>query len=108
MKAFGVPLDVHDGSEEMLEAPADTDPAADDGEDRENHQWDEHGIRRFVNVVLDFMVHARLAVKGEEQQAEHVERGHAGGEPADEPEEMAGAEGVAENLVLAEKAGERR
>src|SRR5229473_2804021 len=57
-------------------------PATDDGEHGKNHERHEHALRRFVRV--DFvLVIARLAVKGEEDEAEHVEGGEQGGEQAE-------------------------
>ena len=50
--------------------------------------------------------------EGLEPEAEHVERGHAGGDEADEPEKLAdritGGEGPVEDLVLREEPGPRR
>ncbi len=48
-------------------------PATDDGEHRENHQRHEHALRGLVHVDLVLVI-ARLAVKGEEDEAKHVER----------------------------------
>src|ERR1700719_744866 len=104
----GVGLDTDDWREELFESAADSDPAANDGQDCEDHERDKHGIGRFVDVVLHVVVHSRLAVEGEEEQAEHVKGGHAGGDQANKPQEMTAAEGVPEDFVLAEKAGEGR
>ena len=52
----------------------------------------------------------RGAEEGLEPEAEHVEGGHAGGDEADEPEQLAEGvrrdEGLVEDLVLGEEAGE--
>ena len=84
-------------------------------ERRERGQQDQHAghrERRLVHVVLDLGRHARAAEEGEPEQAEHVERGHQRRGRGDEPEQRraaAGAgEGVPEDLVLGEEAGERR
>ena len=56
------------------------------------------------------LVEALGAEEGLEPEAEHVEGGQAGGEEADEPEELAegvgAGEGLVEDLVLREEAGE--
>jgi hypothetical protein len=108
VETLHVALDVHNRREEMFEPAADADPAADHGKHCENHERDEHRVRRFVDVMLHLMIHARFPVEREEQQPEHVEGSHARGEPADEPEEMAVAEGMPKNFIFAEKTGERR
>ena len=63
----------------------ETDPAPDDREDREDHERDGHHRRRFVHVVRDFVIGAKLAEERQEQQPEPVEGGQRrrdrGGEP---------------------------
>ncbi len=71
---------------------------------RERRLRDREG-RRVLRSVLG-------PEEGLEPEAEHVEGGHAGGDEADEPEELAdwvgGDEGLVEDLVLGEEAGPRR
>ena len=45
--------------------------------------------RRLRDREVGVLVEARLAEEGLEPEAEHVEGGHAGGDEADEPEELA-------------------
>ena len=53
---------------------------------RQNHQRHRHRPRRFVHVVLGFVVHARVAEKRHVHQPEHVKRRHARGDEADGPQ----------------------
>ena len=118
-----------DGREEgfdlivAAECGGNADPAADDGEDREDDEREEHEpggfvdargpCREWLGIVRGVLIEARLAEEGHEPEAEHVEGGHAGGDEADEPEELAEPglardEGLVEDLVLGEEAGEGR
>src|SRR5271163_2848673 len=80
-----------DGMQELVEIFRATDevrrgcPSADSREDRKQNQRHRHVVRRFVHVHLMF-VEARLAEKGEENQAEHVERSEAGADKTEHPE----------------------
>ncbi len=77
---------------------------------------DHDGVRAGVRVDCGTVVvqvggrvEAELAEEGLVPEAEHVEGGHAGGDEADEPEELAEAgwrrgEGLVEDLVLREEA----
>ena len=47
----------------------------------QHYQREGHRGRRFVQVMLLFVSAAELAEEGHVDQAEHVERGHAGAEP---------------------------
>src|SRR5262245_60709290 len=49
-----------------------SEPAADDGEDRENYQRAEHAPRRLVNVNMVLVI-SLPAVKGQKDKAEHIE-----------------------------------
>src|SRR5580698_8928356 len=67
---------------------------------------------RVVMMTVSFGVEFLRAEEGLEPEAEHVEGGHAGGDKADEPEELAewirASEGAEEDLVLGEEASQRR
>src|SRR5262249_46964149 len=52
----------------------------------QHHQRSSHRLRRFMDVVLDFVAHARVAMKGQIHQAEHIERGHQSRSISDEPQ----------------------
>ncbi len=84
------------------------EPSAEDGKEREDHQRNGHVLGRFVDVHL-VMVEALVAEESEKNQPEHVERGEARADEAQQPENQirvrAGAGGF-EDFVLAEKAGE--
>src|SRR5271168_2198884 len=104
-----------DGREEIREivgaAPerGKGEPAAEDREHSENDQRAEHAPRRFVHVDMVLVV-ALVTVEGQENQAEHVERGEERGEQADGIERLAAGNHVRaeEDLVLAEEAGKER
>ena len=49
-------------------------PAARQGKNRQQHQRDQHDAGRFMNVRL-VLVEARLAVKRQKEEPEHVQRG---------------------------------
>ncbi len=63
-----------------------------------------------MNVVLDFVAHARLAEEGQVDQPEHVERGHQRREKRDVPQVAIGSAFARPRLpqdrVLGEEAGE--
>ena len=74
---------------EAIRAAKTVRPAEKSREYRANgqdYQWHGHRHRRLVDVVFDVVAHARLAVKREINQAEHVESGHQRCGIADEPE----------------------
>src|SRR5580698_5719709 len=83
-------------SEEIGKAIRTTEtvrPAEESGEDRahgKNNERHGHGLRRFVNVVLDLVVHTRLAVKRKVNEAEHVKRRHQRSDIADAPQQVKG------------------
>ena len=54
---------------------------------RQDDQRHRHRLRRLVDVMLHLVAHARLAVKRQIHQAEHVERGHQRRDVADAPRE---------------------
>src|SRR4029077_12891524 len=84
-------------------------PATDDREHGENHQRHEHALGRFVDVDLVLVV-ARLAVKGEEDEAEHVEGSEQRGGQAESVEDASAVLaliGAEQDGVFAEEAGER-
>ena len=87
------------------------DEAGEDRADRQDHQRHRHHRRRFVQVLLGVMIGAALAVESHEHLAEHVERRHARAAQSQEPNELVAVltgEGLPEDLVLGEEAGERR
>ncbi len=84
------------------------DPSADDREDREQHQRNRHRARRFVDVVLHVVRHARLAEERHVHEPEHIKRRHSGGDPADHPQRSAALKCRAQNSVFAEKSRQRR
>ena len=93
------------------EGGGDADPSADDGENGENDERAQHDPGALVDAVGVFVFNrqrgvrasvdggavigqvmrfrAAFAEEGLEPEPEHVERGHAGGDEADEPEELA-------------------
>ena len=77
-----------------------------------NGQQDQrhgHRPRRFVDLGLDLRVDVALAVEGLAHQPEHVEAGHHRDDDADRPDpHEAVLEARAEDLVLAEEAGQGR
>ena len=82
------------------------DEATDDGENRQGDQRNQHGPRRFMNVVLNLVRNVRLSPKRHEDQAEHVERRQARGNPSDRPEQrvpVRSGKGLPQNFVLAEE-----
>ena len=79
---------------EAIGAAETVRPAEESGEERhcsQNHERHGHRLGRLVDVVLDFMAHARLAVEREPDKTEHVKRSHQRGGVADEPEDAVGA-----------------
>ena len=53
-----------------------SEPARENRAERQNHQRDRHGLRRFVDVMLDFVAHAGTAMECQVHEAEHVEGCH--------------------------------
>ena len=82
---------------------------AHNGQDDQRHR---HRLRRFVDVVLHLVAHARLAVESQEHQAEHVKRGHQRGGVADQPQQAVGAAfggpGLPQDFIFGEKSGKGR
>ena len=64
-----------DPVESRRRAPGMPDPAGDDRADGEDPERDGHRRRRLVQVVLLLLGAAELPVEGQEDRAEHVERG---------------------------------
>src|ERR1700730_9886004 len=114
----------------------DAYPSADDRENREHHQRKEHDPRRLVDAVRVALfgigdhngVAAGVGVNGGsvivkvgvflkvfwtkeglEPQPEHIKRGDAGSNQADEPEEFAkrivAGEGAVEDFIFGKEAG---
>ena len=82
-----------------------------EGQDREYHQRDRHHPGRLVDVMLHLLRGPAFAVKGAEKEAEHVKGGHPRRHRAEEPDPQIAvgrAEGLPEDFILAEKAGEAR
>ena len=78
--------------------------------DRENDQRHRHRLGRLVDVVLDFVAHARLAEERQVDQPEHVERRHQRREKRDVPQVAIRAAlarpRLPQDRVLGEEAGE--
>src|SRR6516162_3119463 len=91
----------------------ESDPAADDGEERENREGNGHRFGRFMDVLLHLVGNAREPKESQVKEPEHIEGGQAGREQADDPEgqitvEHGGAgDGSSEDFVFAEETGER-
>ena len=99
-----------------------SDPAACNGEHRQNHQRNHHHSRALVNAAMSVAVAVFMRVvsmsifggatvfaeESQKPQPEHVERSEKGGENSERPEYPAGLVSAPQNFVLAEEAGERR
>src|SRR6185437_13606668 len=103
---------VEEAFEIILAAPIrrQSEPAANDGENPENHEGHEHYSRRFMHMDVMLVV-TRLAVKREKNQTEHVTSGQQRSGDANEVKNevrIRASVRVEENLVLAKKTGEKR
>src|SRR5262245_26227310 len=90
------------------------------GRNRKDQKWPGHNRRRFMRVVrmrrgflvtramLRFGAAAVLAVEGEEDRSEHIERRQSGSDEGDNEEVLFVAPCFAEDLVLAPEPGEWR
>ncbi len=100
------------------ELAREAEEAANDRQHAEHLERHGHRPRRLVEVVLGLVAAPELAVEGHVDQAEHVERGQHGAGDGQHPEQrvhgaeavevgVAGSEGLGQDLVLGEEAGER-
>src|SRR5579864_6130625 len=83
------------------------DPAACNRKGGENYQGKKHRARRFVDVMLHFVIHVRLAMERHKNETEHVEGRHACGEVTDGPEERVFFVSFSEDEVFAQEACKR-
>jgi hypothetical protein len=64
------------------------DQPADHRQARQDHQRHRHDRRRFMHVMQDLVVDARLAIERHVDQAKHIKGGHKGSDHPDEPEDV--------------------